>query len=34
MIAEPPAPSLDRALEELDRLNRAEKAPHALPRKP
>jgi anti-sigma factor RsiW len=34
MIAEPPPPSLDRALEELDRLNRAEKAPHALPRKP
>jgi predicted anti-sigma-YlaC factor YlaD len=27
-------PQLDRALEELDRLNRAEKAPHALPRKP
>jgi len=34
IVAEPPAPSLDRALEELDRLNRAEKAPHALPRKP
>jgi anti-sigma factor RsiW len=32
--ADPPAPQLDRALEELDRLNRAEKAPHALPKKP
>jgi predicted anti-sigma-YlaC factor YlaD len=34
IVAQPPAPSLDRALEELDRLNRAEKAPHALPKKP
>jgi hypothetical protein len=29
-----PAVQLDRALEELDRLNRAEKAPHAQPKKP
>ena len=34
IVADPGSPSLDRALEELDRLNRAEKAPHALPRKP
>ena len=32
--AEPPAPQLSRALEVLDRLNRAEKAPHALPKQP
>ena len=32
--AGPPAPQLDRALEELDRLNRAEKAPHAAPMAP
>ena len=32
--AEPPAPQLGKALEELDRLNRAEKAPHVLPKKP
>jgi len=34
IVADPGSPSLDRALEELDRLNRAEKAPHALPKKP
>ncbi len=34
IVADPGSPSLDKALEELDRLNRAEKAPHALPRKP
>ena len=32
--ADQPAPQLDRALEELDRLNRAEKAPHVQPKKP
>jgi len=32
--ADQPAPQLDRALEELDRLNRAEKAPQAPPKQP
>jgi len=34
IVADPGSPSLDRALEQLDRLNRAEKAPQALPKKP
>lgn len=34
MVAAPPAPSLNHALEELDRLNRIEKAPHSAPQKP
>jgi len=32
--ADPTKPSLERALQDLDRINRAEKAPHALPKKP
>jgi len=34
IAADPAKPSLEHALQELERLNRAEKAPHALPRKP
>jgi predicted anti-sigma-YlaC factor YlaD len=34
MVADTGKPSLEHALQELDRINRAEKAPHALPKKP